>query len=144
MMRILGAVIAILLLLGAGAGGFWFVLGDRLSLPEGAAADDRPPAFVTLPVMTIPVIDGDRVTRTFVLQITLEVPDAVDKEVVEAAHPRLVDAFVTELHTLLARRLMERRGYDIGLMKLRLERAADRVLGPGHVRDILVRLISER
>jgi hypothetical protein len=29
-------------------------------------------------------------------------------------------------------------------MKLRLERAADRVLGPGHVRDILVRLISER
>lgn len=142
-MRTLGAVIAVVLLLGAGAGGLWLALRERLPATDGVTASG-PPAFVTLPVMTIPVIEGDRVTRTFVLQITLELSGAEDEDAVLATRPQLVDAFVTELHTLLARRLMEKRGYDLGLMKLRLERAAVRILGPDRVADILIRLIGER
>lgn len=143
-MRKLAAVIAVLLLLaGVGFGGWWFFLRVPPST-AGEAVAEGPPAFVTLPVMTIPVIRGDRVSDALVLQVTLELAGAESQEAAKAAIPYLVDAFLTELHALLGRRLMVERDYDAGIIKTRLERVASRVLGAGRVADILIRVIAER
>ena len=58
--------------------------------------------------------------------------------------PRLTDAFRVELHELLARRLMEEGGYDMGLLKHRLQGVADRVLGPDVVADVIIRAMEQR
>lgn len=139
-MKKLAVLAAVLLLLaGAGAGGWW--LSDRRS----AAGETPPPAFVTLPLMSIPVIrDDDRISRTVALQITLELGRPEDKVSVERAVPHLANAFLIELHALLPRRFMQERGSDLDLMKYRLVDVANRVLGSSQVTDVLIKALGER
>lgn len=140
-MKKLAVLTAILLLLaGAGVGAWWFYLRP-LPVDEARKA---PPVFVTLPLMSIPVIRDDRISRTVALQITLELGSADYRRNIERAMPHLVDAFLIELHALLPRRLMQDRGSDLDLMKYRLVDVADRVVGRHQVTDVLIKALGER
>jgi flagellar FliL protein len=102
------------------------------------------PVFVDLQPIVLPVIEGDAVTRQVGILLTLELAEGQPAAGVEAKRRQLTDAFITELYRLYGWRAEARRVVDEALLKQRLQATADRVLGQGVVRAILIRQLIEQ
>jgi hypothetical protein len=103
------------------------------------------PDFVDLEPIVLPVIERNRVTRQIGLMLTLELVDGQPAQAIdEEKHIRLIDAFVRELHLIYSARSTAERVVDEDLIKQRLLRTADSVLGKGVVHAILVRRLVEQ
>lgn len=136
----------LLVLVGAlGGGGFYTWTrffgektdsGGTLSL-SAAMADSH---FIEMDALTVPFIRDGVFAQYVVLVVNLEVASESDIEIVRAQKPRLRDAFVSELHALAAVRPPDQRLINLARVKARLLAGANRVLGPGVVRDVLVQL----
>ena len=103
------------------------------------------PDFVDLEPIVLPVIERNRVTRQVGVMLTLELfygrpAQSIDEE----KRLRLIDAFVRELHLIYSARSSGDRVVDEGVIKQRLLRTADTVLGKGVVHAILVRRLVEQ
>lgn len=135
-----------LILLGGGAGGWWFFLRSPAAPPaapgEAVASSDRTPVYVPLPSIVVSVLRGERLVRHVKVDVALEVHGEANRAQLVAGLPRVLDAFVVELHELLRHRYVEEGGYDPALLKRRLKAAAARAIGPGLVADILVKGIA--
>lgn len=134
-----------LILLGGGAGGWWFFLRSPAAPAapgEAVASSDQAPVYVPLPSIVVSVLRGERLVRHVKVDVALEVHGEANRAQLVAGLPRVLDAFVVELHELLRHRYVEEGGYDPALVKRRLKAAAARVIGPGLVADILVKGIT--
>ena len=129
------------LVLAGGAGGWWFFLRQASTAQEQVG--EAPPSFMPLAPMTISVVNDGRVIGQVTLEVSLALQSADRQEAVTQALPRLTDAILVELHSLLGRRLMVDRGYDLGLIKLRLKGVAARIVGDDVVTDILVKNMGQ-
>ena len=95
-------------------------------------------AFVRLPPINIPIFQGDTVRRYMQMSVSLEVPEGTSLTDIRQQVPRLRDAFVTELSS---RSVMRHDGsgvLDLELLKLRLLKRAQDVLGEKFVSDVLL------
>lgn len=102
------------------------------------------PVFFDIRPLTLPVIEGNRVRRQIGVLLTLElVKGHVKQEAAEKEH-ELTDAFITELNRMYGWRAGADRVADERLIKERLHAAADRILGPDVVRDVLIRQLIEQ
>jgi flagellar basal body-associated protein FliL len=100
--------------------------------------------FIDLRPITLPVIERDRVTRQVGILLTIELAEGhLKQEATEKDH-ELTDAFITELYRLYGARAGANRVVDEKLLKTRLQATADRVLGPGVVRAVLIRQLVEQ
>ena len=115
---------------GKGAGG------------KGPAPGD--PIFVDVSPIVLPVIDGNSVTRQVGVLLTLELADKPAEGIVTEKRRELRDAFITELYRLYGWRSTADRVVKDTLVTQRLQLAADRVVGPGVVRAVLIRQIIEQ
>jgi len=102
------------------------------------------PVFVHLPLFVVPVIEGDEVTRQVTVGVALELAEGRTAESIEPKRPLLVDAFFKELYGMFAQRAHSDHIADEGTVKERLGRVADRVLGAGVVKQVLIQQLFER
>jgi flagellar basal body-associated protein FliL len=116
----------------------------------GGSAEGAPapavlgPAFVKLPLFNIPVIEGDKVTRQVTVGVALELVEGLKPDSIEEKKPEVIDAFLRDLYAMFAQRSGTSRVAVEGSIKQRLARTADRVLGPGKVRQVLILNLLER
>ena len=112
---------------------------------EGAPAPAvSGPAFVKLPLFNIPVIEGDKVTRQITVGVTLELVEGVKPDSIGEKEPMLIDAFFRDLYGMFAQRSGTSRVAIQESIKQRLTQTAEKVLGPGIVRQALVVQLLER
>jgi hypothetical protein len=106
-------------------------------MPRKPRLRSRAPAFVKLPLFNIPVIEGDKVTRQISVGIALELVEGLKPQSIDEKKPALIDAYIRDLYGMFGQRIQQS-------IKQRLAQTADRVLGPGMVRQVLVLELVER
>ena len=146
MKKLIVLLLVLILLLGAGGGGayWWFFLraADEMAEPEAPPPPD-PPVFVQLEALTVPVIRGGAVAKYVLLKIALEVEDEGAKAEIEERMPRLMDAFLRDLHAYFAGVPLD-SPLNARTVKRRLQRVADGVTGPGVVEGVLIQGAYEK
>ncbi len=111
---------------------------------EKAAPAVSGPVFVKLPLFSIPVIEGDKVTRQVTVGIALELVRGLKADSLDEKRPAVIDAFFRDLYGMFGQRSGIARVAVEGSIKQRLGRTADQILGPGVVRQVLVLQLLER
>ena len=129
------------LLLGAAHSPAW-AEGDAATESEEGAAETG--IFVTLDPMIIPVIANGVVERHLSLQLRLEMRDIESDRRLQKRFPKLVDAFVSELHALMSMRFVREKGVDVEFFRTRLMMRGDALLGAGAITKIFVLGIDKR
>lgn len=104
----------------------------------------EPIEHLALHPIHVSVIRDGQVASLVSVGIVLETKGIANREKVIDRRQRVQDAFLRELHGLLAIQRADGQTIDPGVAKIRLMRVAERVLGPGVLNDILVQNIAER
>ena len=102
------------------------------------------PAFVQLAPISIPVINGDRVAYQAGVILTLELAPGLTKADLEEKRRQLTDAFINDLYVIFQHDATGNRLASGQVIKLRMQRVADRVLGPGIVKEVLITRLFEQ
>ncbi len=140
-------VVALLLLLGGGGAAWWFMMGPGAERTSELIAQINKPEPVYVPVdplLVISLIQEGEVTHHVTMQVTLLLHDDFDAGMTYQNMARLRDAFLTEMHSLFALRMVRNAGFESLLIKQRLMQICDRLLGKGIVAEILLREIERR
>jgi hypothetical protein len=90
------------------------------------------------------VIEGDKVTRQISVGIALELVEGLKADSIDEKKPAVIDAFLRDLYAMFAQRSGTSRVAVEGSIKQRLAQTADRVLGQGVVRQVLILELLER
>ncbi len=110
--------------------------------PKGEAVDG--PTFIQLRPIILPIVEGNRVTRTAGLVLALELEKGKTALDFEPKRDKLRDAFITEIYTYIDQHSEATRVLDVSALKARLQQTSDRVLGQGFVHAVLVEQAFER
>ena len=114
----------------------------KKALPDWFNRQSR--EYFTMPPFVIPVIDDNAVTRQVTMMVTIETMGIDNKEKIIANHRRLQDGFLRDIYGVLAFRRPDDQSYDSDVIKTRLRRVGDQVVGPGIIDDITVRTTYDR
>ncbi len=140
-------VVALILLAGGGGAAWWFLMGPGAERTNELIAKINKPEPLYIPVeppLTISLIQESEVTHHVTMQLTLMLNDRFDAGMTNQNMARLRDAFLTELHSLFALRLVRTAGFESELVRERLLKVCDRLLGKGIVGDIILRELESR
>lgn len=96
------------------------------------------------PLFSVSVIRDGQVTDQVNFSIVVETKGDANRETVIRERFRVYDAYLRDLYGLLAIKRSDGQLFDPQVVKARLLRVSERLLGPGVVNDILVRGISQR
>jgi hypothetical protein len=99
--------------------------------------------YYTMPAFVVPVIKGDDVTRQVTFLVTLETAGSANRQKLLDKRPQLQDGFLRDLYGVIAVR-PDTEVYDATVIKARLRRVGDRVLGEGIIDNILVNVTYDR
>ena len=138
-------VVALLLLLGGGGAAWWFFMGPGAERTNELIAKINKPEPVFVPVdppMVISLIQESEVTHHITMRLTLQLNDKYDAGMTYQNMARLRHAFLTELHSLFALRLVRNAGFESAIVKQRLMGVCERLLGKGIVGDIIIREVE--
>ena len=102
------------------------------------------PSYVVVPLFVIPVIEGGQVTRQVSIGVGLELVKGKTLKDIKPKEAVLIDGFFRELYGLFGQRASADRLADPPVIKARLMRVADRILGPGVVQQVLILQLFER
>ena len=139
MKKFIVIVLLLLLIGGGGAAGWFYYMGQ-----EGAASAPPAPVYSHIELDNIPVtrIKNGVADQLFYFQIVLSIDDPEKEAKVRAVMPAIVDALIVELHWLLARKIMAQNDFDQDLIRMRLEKAVNRRIGPGWIQRLNIRNID--
>lgn len=140
-------VVALILLLGGGGAAWWFLMGPGAERTSELIAEINKPEPVYIPMdspLVISLIQEGEVTHHVSMEITMLLADNFDAGMTQQNKARLRDAFLTELHSLFALRVVRNAGFESDLVKQRLLGVCDRLLGKGVVSDIILRELERR
>jgi len=131
---------ALVVVLGAGAGGYFSglldgILGSKTAGAENSEVVAAPPVFYALPEILVSLNTGERRSTFLKANISLELTKAEDQENVERLLPRVIDYCQVYLREL---RIDEVKG-SAGSFRLREEllRRISAAVAPVAVRDVL-------
>ncbi len=154
MRMVLIALIALLAIGGGGAGAyFYFMKPAQASAGEDVkkaaevakkAEDHSNIEYVKLDPLILPVIDGDGLTQVVSLVIAIEVEDKANMETVEKLVPRLTDAFIQDMYGSLGKKAMKDGIIQINLIKARLNKISEKVLGGDIKNNVLLQVVQQR
>lgn len=94
--------------------------------------------YFRLPPFNVSVIRDGRPYQEVSLSIALETKGVKNKNKIIKKRTELRSAFLRDLYAVLSLRVGTRRALDVDTVKIRLQRIADRILGPGVVDSVLV------
>lgn len=145
MKKFLSILVLLLFLAGGAAAAWWFLLrADMSETAEQRPASAGKPVYLAMAQMAVPVIRADGSIRTFIFELSLELPDQEAVGAVSELMPRLHDAVLVTLHDLLARRFVEESGYDQELIKRHLVRVVRQTAGEDLISAVLIRTMEQR
>lgn len=142
MKKVLIILLVLLLLGGGGAAAWWFYIRADPNAPP------PPPPTPELSQLTIPeksedslvvnIVKNGKIEKHFFFRFTLifDAPEKRDKA--SKLMPALINDFNEELHSLMARKLVEESKYDPDLIQKQLQKVCDRRLGAGTVYQVSV------
>ena len=93
---------------------------------------------IKLGVITVPIIGAGNVIGQAGIQVQLQLASPSDFDFVDKARGVLVDAFFRELYVLFDQLQGDGGKVSTAIIRQHLTRVADRVLGPGKIRDIVI------
>ena len=130
--------VLILLLGGAGAAAYLGYIPLGFDAESTVQADDAPTERIEMDPFTMPVIRGGALKGEVTLSISLEVRSGSDKFRVWRFQRQLRDAYIKDLHALLSLNLDDIDFFEGEFIRIRLRDIADKVIGRGFVRSVLV------
>lgn len=162
--------LAAVLLLGGGAAGYFFLLApdeaeEVLEGEEHAAdntkdkdghskdSDDKHGdghggahmAYIEMSPLLLPIIDEYGISQTVTITIALEVSDADNVAGIESMKPKLNDAYIQDMYGVLNEHAALKRGVlQVGMVKNRLHRVTNDVLGNDKVDAVLLKMVNQR
>jgi len=115
-----------------------------LAWPGAAPRAEDEPEFYDLKVMVVPVLSQRQLLGHFNFLAVLELEDGVVRDDVTPYIPRLRDAMFEDMKRYVDRHsdILER--VDLVRVKRVLQRAAERVMGEGLVREVLLTAVYQR
>tara|TARA_R110002124_G_scaffold64985_2_gene177799 strand:- start:614170 stop:614661 length:492 start_codon:yes stop_codon:yes gene_type:complete len=161
MKKIIMGVMAVLLL-GGGAGGGYIYLKKPA---EAALPDDKhAPAkedkhakgkgdhgeavaeFVQLAPLILPILNKSGLLQTVSVVVALEVKNQADAELVKSLQPRITDAFIQEMYGVIHNPagMVNGNVIKVGVLKRRLNKVGQRVLGGDVLQDVLLQVVQQR
>ncbi len=148
-MKKLAILLVLLLLLGgAGGAGWWFFLREQPKADSAEAVAEeslvRAMRVIKLDPIILPVIREGQVMHHVTVVVVIELAKAVPLEQLRVFSHPLRDSMLSELHGMYASRYVQERGYNLPIVKERLSKAAERVLGAGSVKAVLLKDINKR
>lgn len=96
------------------------------------------PQFVHLPAFNITVIRDGRVSRMVSVGVVLESLGIAHRDKIFEHRQKLYDAFLRDLHGVLSIQGNTEDQFNLETIRIRLQRRADSILGPGVVRNVLI------
>ncbi|MHA1600075.1 MAG: hypothetical protein ACTSW2_04550 [Alphaproteobacteria bacterium] len=150
MKRLVILLVIVLLVAGGGGAAWWFLLreapvdaaAEAEATPETESEDAARKRFVELEPMVLPIIREGQVTLHLTIVLVVELTTPIPKVEIAQKQRPLRDAIITELHSVYALRYIQEKGFDHPIVRERLMRASERVLGLGTVKALLVRKIG--
>ena len=147
MNRIVIIIIAILVIAGAG-GAIWYFFMQADAPIEDQTGENKSSLeeseFVDIENLSIPVIREGRVDRYILISVSLEMRDQDSKALGDEAFPRLKDAVFSQLYSYFSVQQSGQSGINVAQVKARLLWAAERAIGKGHVRQVIIQGAYER
>ncbi len=159
-MRLAFLALIAVLILGGGAAGAYFYFQQPAEAAIGET-DDHSAAkeahggkgghakpgneFVELSPLILPIVDGNGVSQIISLVVVIEVDGGGKADKVRKLEPRLKDAFIQELYGVLNKHAALQGGVlQVGMIKQRLAKISNRVLGEDKVEDVLLQVVQQR
>lgn len=146
MKRLILLVVVVLLLAGGGGAAWWFFLreapAEADAAPETESKESRRKRFVELEPMVLPIIREGQVTLHLTIVLAVQLTEPMPEVNVARLQRPLRDALFSELHAVYALRYVQEKGFDHPLVRERLMRASERILGAGEVTAVLVRKLG--
>lgn len=131
-------VIVVLLLLVAGGGAAWFfMLGPGAPAEENEEVDRGEELYVRADPLVLQVTEGGKMVHQVSIQFRIAVYGEEARAQVKSAMPRLRDAFIRATFLYANRISSTDEKYDLSVLERELITAANRVLGPDVIHDIL-------
>ncbi len=148
-MKKLAILLVLLLLLGgAGGAGWWFFLREQ---PEDESARAEVTVslikvlrYIKLDPIVLPIIREGRVMLHVTVVVAIELTTPMPLAELRVFSEPLRDSMLSELHGIYAIRYVQENGYDLPFVRRRLNQAAERVLGQGTVKAVLLKDIIKR
>lgn len=150
MKKLVILLVVFLVLGGGGAAAWWFLMREQ---PEGDLAEiseAEATALISqirvlrLDPIILPVVREGQVTLHITAVVVIELTEAQEEEDLSELSEPLRDAMLSELYGIYSVRYVQERGYDIPVVRERLNLAAERVLGEGTVKRVRLQDISKR
>lgn len=162
-MKMVLMALTVLALLGGGAGGAYFYFKNPAAAAVGAteehqAAKEAPAGghggghgakggheFVEIDPLILPIVDNQGVSQTVTLVVVIEVPGKGEAETVKYMQPRIKDAYIQELYGVLNKHAAMQGGVvQVGMIKERLQKITQHVLGEDVAVDVLLQVVQQR
>ena len=96
------------------------------------------PYYMQLERIVVPKIQDNAVQKLFTYTLIIEFADAEARERAKSIIPKLMDAFVRDLHILTSRPAAGDVGADPQVAKHYLLQSSQRILGAEAVKDVLI------
>lgn len=149
MKGILIAVVALVVLAGGGAGAYYF-LKPKDANAETAAAETKkdkpegPVAYVEMDPFVLSVVDKTQTHQFVSIAVALEVSDPQKVSEVEQKMPKLTDAYLTEMYGTFAQKALAEGGsIPLDVVRQKLKRITNDVMGEGVVDDVLMQMLNQ-
>jgi flagellar protein FliL len=144
-MKLAIIIVVVLVLLGGGGAATWFLV---LKEDTGEAPPPEPEpitaTFLELDALNVPVIQNGKIQRYILLRVTLDMRDAEVRTLALSYMPKLRDKYINDLYGYFENLPPSEKGVNINVIKGRMLRVSNSVLGAGAVQKILIQGVFER
>ncbi len=148
MKRLIGILAAVVVMaVSGGAIWFFFLQAETPFGEEEEAKQAEAEAQVELiefETISVPIIQNRQIKKQVMIQFTLEMVNAKAKENAERRMPRLQNALFLTVWGYFSNQRTGQVTINLGQVKSRLQRASDKVLGPGQVKGVIIKNAVER
>ena len=142
-------IVAVLAILGGGGFYAYTNLLNKDGAEEVAAVEeekDKKPTeltYVDMEPFVLSVIGKDRAHHVLSMAVALEVSDITQVDTVKALKPRLTDAFLTEMYSIVERRSIREGGpLPFDEIRSRLMKVSQRIAGKDVVNGVLLQILN--
>ncbi|TWB22118.1 MULTISPECIES: flagellar basal body-associated FliL family protein [Nitrospirillum] len=146
MKKILFLVVALLALIGAGVGGYIFLVhkDGQPKAEEEKKKPVGPPQFVDIGPFVLPVMGDKQIEQNLLLQVQIQVASDEAKDKVKERRYILQNAYIETLYGKLGQQQIK-AGQVIDVVAVRrwLIEATPKVMGEGVVDDVLIQAVNQ-
>ena len=141
-------LVALLVMAGCGGAVWYFFLQAEAPIVEAEKKERKAslevPEFVDIENLSIPVIREGRVEKYITISVSLEMTNKESKALADEAFPRLKDAIFRDLYSYFSMQQSGNAGLNVAQVKSRLLWAAERAIGDGRIKQVIIQGAYER